>query len=76
MRREYEDDTSEEFQSVISLVNESRTVIMQRGIDLNENLTEANMPEVARIFGKLNVENALPGHRIRMEDGSWTRKTD
>ncbi len=67
---------SEEFDSVVALVNESRRIIMQRVIDLNENLTDAEMPEVARIFGKLNVENALPGQRVQMEDGSWTLKPD
>ncbi len=68
--------TREEFDSVVTLVNESRQVIMHRVIDLNENLTEAEMPEVTRIFGALNVQNALPGQRVQMEDGSWVLKSD
>ncbi len=68
--------TSGEFDAVVALVNESRQVIMRRVIDLNENLTDAEMPEVARIFGKLNVQNALPGQRVQMEDGSWALKPE
>ncbi len=66
----------EEFDSVLSLVNQSREVIMRRVIDLNETLTDADMPEVTRIFGKLNVENALPGERVQTEDGSWIMKPE
>ncbi len=61
---------------MISMVNESREIIMRRVIDLNENLTDADTPKVAEIFGKLNVENALPGHRVQVEDGSWILKGD
>ncbi len=68
--------TPEEFESVLSLVNQSREVIMRRVIDLNENLSEADLPEVTRIFGKLNVENALPGEHVQMEDGSWSLKPE
>ena len=64
----------EEFKFVVSQINESRELIMHRVIDINENLTEADMPQIRRIFGKLNTENALPGEKIQQPDGTWTVK--
>lgn len=62
---------AEEFDAVISQVNEAREAVMRRVVDLNENMSEKNMPEVRRIFGKLNRENARPGEKIQMDDGTW-----
>ena len=64
----------EEFKYVISQINKSRELVMHRVIDMNENLTEADMPQIRRIFGKLNTENALPGVKIQQPDGTWTVK--
>ncbi len=66
--------TSEEFNAVISQVNQSREIIMLRVIEMNENLKESDMPEIRRIFGKLNAENALNGEKIQSENGTWTIK--
>lgn len=66
--------TEEEFNSVVSQVNASRETMMQRVIDMNETLTEKDLPEIRRIFGKLNAENALPGEKIQSPDGAWTVK--
>ena len=64
----------EEFNHVVSQINESREIIMHRVIDMNENLSQDDMPEIRRIFGKLNTENALPGEKVQQPDGSWTVK--
>ncbi len=64
----------EEFNAVISQVNQARKAIMRRVIDMNENLAENNMLEVRSIFWKLNIENALPGEKIQAEDDKWTVK--
>jgi len=56
--------TEEEFNSIVSQVNQSREIVMQRVIYMNENLTEEDMPKVRGIFGKLNHENALPGEKL------------
>ncbi len=66
--------TEDEFKSVISQVNAAREVIMRRVVELNENLSEKDLPEIRRIFGKLNIDNALPGEKIQLEDGSWAQK--
>jgi hypothetical protein len=44
---------------------------MRRVIETNENLTEAQLPEVRRIFGQLNAENALPGEKVQGPGGEW-----
>ncbi len=64
----------EEFNHVVSQINASREVIMQRVIDMNENLSTDDLPEIRRIFGRLNTENALPGEKIQRPDGTWTAK--
>ena len=64
----------QEFTAIITDVNGARTVVMQRVIDTNENLTEKDLPEIRKVFGKLNRENALPGDKIQNEDGTWTVK--
>lgn len=64
----------EEFKYVLSQINKSRELVMHRVIDMNENLTEDDMPQIRRIFGKLNTENARPGEKIQQPDGAWTVK--
>ena len=63
-----------EFEAVVAQVNQAREVVMRRVIDMNENLTEESLPEVRRVFARLNVENALPGEKIQQEDGIWAIK--
>lgn len=66
--------TPEEFKHVISQINSSREIIMNRVVYLNENLTVDDMPQIHRIFGKLNIEKALPGEKVQNQDGIWTVK--
>jgi len=66
--------TFEEFSEVISQINQAREVIMRRVIEMNENLKENDLPEIRRIFGKLNAENALQGEKIQSENGTWIVK--
>ncbi len=64
----------EEFVAIVKEVNGARTVVIERVIGTNENLTKQDLPEIRKVFGKLNRENALPGDKIQNEDGSWTVK--
>ncbi len=66
--------TQQEFNAVITQINDARDVIMQRVIDLNENLTQENLSKVRQIFGALNIENALVGEKIQIKDGTWMVK--
>lgn len=63
--------TDEEFQAVVAAVNKARMAVMQRVVALNEDLDDTDLPEVQRIFGKLNGESSLSGERIELADGTW-----
>ena len=63
-----------EFNKVVKEVNKAREVIMARVIEINENFTKADLPNIRRVFGKINGENALSGEKIQQEDGSWVVK--
>jgi uncharacterized protein YdbL (DUF1318 family) len=66
--------SEEEFRSVIAEINSARKKIMKRVIAMNEDFTDADLPRIRRVFGRLNAENALPGEMIQVEDGTWTTK--
>ena len=54
--------------------NEDRLIIMQRVIDLNENLRDDDIEFVKKIMAKKNQENANKGELIQLEDGQWINK--
>ena len=64
----------EEFDAVIKEVNGAREKVMSRVVEINDNFTTDDLPEIRRVFGKINRENALTGERIQDEDGSWSFK--
>lgn len=68
--------SAEEFEFVISKINESREKIMMRVIHMNEDLGEADIMEVRKIFAKINAENANPGDKIQDMDGNWLIKKE
>jgi len=55
-------------------VNAARKVVMQRVIEINENLTEDDLVNIQKLFGKLNAENALLEEKIQTDAGTWTTK--
>jgi uncharacterized protein YdbL (DUF1318 family) len=64
----------EEFKAVVDQVNAARKVVMQRVIEINENLTEDDLVNIQKLFGKLNAENALLEEKIQTDAGTWTTK--
>lgn len=66
----------ETFHYVVQQINQARMVVMKHMIQMNENLTEADLPEVKQIFGKLNIENASFGERVQGPSGEWMRKKE
>ena len=68
--------SAEEFEYVISRINESREKIMMRVIYMNENLDESDLAEVKKIFAKMNAEKAGPGDKIQDADGNWLVKKE
>lgn len=61
----------EEFRAVAAEVNRARESVMGRVVELNEDLSAQDLPRVRQVFGKLNAENALPGEKIQLADGTW-----
>lgn len=68
--------SAEEFEFVISKINLSREKIMLRVIQMNENLSESDLPEVRKIFAKINADNSKPGDKIQDADGNWGTKKE
>jgi len=66
-----ENYTQKEFEYVISQLNQARKTIYNRIIDLNENLSDADLERIMKISAKLNAENALQGEKIQDNDGNW-----
>ena len=66
--------SEKEFENVINQINTSRMTVMQRVIQVNENLSSADLPRVRRIFADLNRKEALAGEKVQNSDGSWTDK--
>ena len=64
----------DEFLSVVKQANQAREVVMMRVVETNADFTEKDLPEIKRVFAKLNRDNALPGEKIQKEDGSWVRR--
>lgn len=64
----------DEFRNVLTQVNEARERIMRRVVETNPHLSEKDLPDVRRVFAKLNREHALSGEKIQNEGGSWVVK--
>jgi uncharacterized protein YdbL (DUF1318 family) len=64
----------EEFNSVVKQVNQAREVVMMRVVETNVAFTQEDLPEIKKVFAKLNGEKALPGEKIQKEDGSWVTR--
>ena len=63
-----------EFEAVVGQVNAARETIMRRVVETDPALDEDDLPQVRRVFGKLNRESALPGEKVETEDGMWENK--
>lgn len=66
----------EEFDFVVSQINESRETIMMRVIHMNEELDESDLSDVRTIFAKINAEKAGAGEKIQDADGNWKVKKE
>lgn len=72
-------DDSEKAQFVSTLVNEEnedREVIIDRVIELNENLKNAVRENILAIFAEMNQNNSPVGTWIQDQIGKWMRKSE
>jgi len=60
-----------EFLQVLDEVNKAREVLMLRVIQTNENFTAQDLPEIRRVFAKINQQNSPPGSKVQGVDGTW-----
>ena len=60
-----------EFSEVLEQVNKARDVLMLRVIQTNENFTAQDLPEIRRVFAKINQQNSPPGSKVQKDDGTW-----
>ncbi|MDZ4186307.1 MAG: hypothetical protein U1D97_15190 [Desulfuromonadales bacterium] len=60
-----------EFSEVLEQVNKARDVLMLRVIQTNENFTVQDLPEIRRVFAKINQQNSPPGSKVQKADGTW-----
>ena len=60
-----------EFSEVLDQVNKARDVLMLRVIQTNENFTVQDLPEIRRVFAKINQQNSPPGSKVQKDDGTW-----
>lgn len=60
-----------EFQQVLDEVNKAREVLMLRVIQTNENFTVQDLPEIRRVFARINQQNSPPGSKVQGDDGTW-----
>jgi len=58
-------------QEVVDAENRCRKVILQRVVSSSRELSEKDLPELQRVFYRLNAQTARPGDRVQQEDGSW-----
>ncbi len=64
----------DEFNAVVKEVNQAREKVITRVVEINEDFTKDDLPEIRMVFGKINRENALPGEKVQAEDGRWVEK--
>ena len=60
-----------EFRQVLTEVNQAREVLMLRVIQTNENFTTQDLPEIRRVFARINRQNSPPGSKVQGDDGRW-----
>ena len=59
---------------IIEKENGYRKTIMDRIVLLNEQAAEAGQEGVAKIFARINQDNAVAGAWIQKENGDWVKK--
>ena len=55
--------------------NGARTVLMKRVIHKSPDLSNKDLPELRRIFHRLNVQTARKGDWVQRVDGQWEQAT-
>jgi len=60
--------------AILDEENHDRKIIMNRIIQVNENLKNASPEEVQAVFAKMNRENSKSGTWVQLPNGKWVKK--
>ena len=60
--------------NLVAEENEDREIIMERVIEVNENMSAEDISKVRKIFASLNRDRARTGDMIQKGDGAWVKK--
>ncbi len=71
---EKDPDLKKRVHAILDEENHDRTIIMNRIVQVNENLKNASPGEVQAVFAKMNRENSKPGTWIQFPTGRWVKK--
>ena len=61
-------------QTIVAEENEDRLATLERIVATNAAFSDGALPKVKTISASLNRDNAKPGEKIQLEDGTWTVK--
>ena len=61
-------------QTLVAEENQDRKAIYERIVATNTAFTEGDLPKVEKISASLNRDNAKPGEKIQLDNGSWSVK--
>ncbi|RME49419.1 MAG: DUF1318 domain-containing protein [Deltaproteobacteria bacterium] len=61
-------------QEIVAEETRDRKIIMARIIEMNENLTKEDLPQVERIFAAQEIEKLKAGEFYQDERGRWVKK--
>ncbi|MBD3288803.1 DUF1318 domain-containing protein [candidate division KSB1 bacterium] len=67
-------DYRKRVEQIVAAENQDRKVIMERAMQVNEDIAKAGAERVASVFAKIWQEESAPGTLIQLEDGSWVKK--
>lgn len=61
-------------EKIIEDENRDRQIIMDRAIQINERIAQADEQAVAKIFAKIYQDASEPNTWIQLDDGTWAKK--
>jgi hypothetical protein len=61
-------------ENLVKEENEDRLVVMNRVLEVNEDLSNKDFSSVRKVFSSLNRDKAEVGDMIQTEDGKWIKK--
>jgi len=71
---QHQQETYRFIQTIVNEENQSREVIMNRVIEVNNTLKDKNREDILSVFAKMYQENSADGTWIQTPNGNWIQK--